>query len=133
MFKLLGKSKSKIDRDITLHITSDDKITNLDNVTMKLIYINLKKQYLEEIAALQHAISNMKTTLLYQNLKKNSIDLDYEKNNLKDMTCQICFDKPITRVLIPCGHLYCEQCIDNSYECFFCRKSISKIQPMYFS
>lgn len=133
MFKLLGKSKSKIDRDITLHITSDDKITNLDKINMKLIYLNLKHQYLEEISALQHAISNMKTTLLYQNLKKNSIDLDYKKNNYKDMTCQICFDKNISRVLIPCGHLYCEQCIDNSYECFFCRKSISKIQPMYFS
>ena len=132
MFKF-GKSKSKIDRDITLHITSDDKITNLDKINMKLIYLNLKQQYLDEIAALQHAISNMKTTLLYQNLKKNSIDLDHEKNNFKDMTCQICFDNSITRVLIPCGHLYCEQCIDNSYDCFFCRKSITKIQPMYFS
>ena len=133
MFKILSKSKPKIDRDITLHITSDDKITNLDKMNMKLIYLNLKQQYLEELKALHHAISNMKTTILYQNLKKNSLDLDNKKNNYKDMTCQICFDKSISRLLIPCGHMYCEQCIDNNFECYFCRKSIEKIQPIYFS
>ena len=132
MLKILSKKKPQIDRDITLHITSDDKITNLDKINMKLIYINLKQQYLEELKALQHAISNMKTTLLYQNLKKNSMDLDYKKDNYKDMTCQICFDKTISRVLIPCGHMYCEQCI-NDYKCYFCRKSIDKIQPIFFS
>ena len=133
MFKF-GKSKSiKIDHSVTLDITKDDKITNLDKVTMKLIYLNLKRQYLDELNSLNHAIGNLKTTYLYENLKKTTLNLDHEKNNYKDMTCQICFDKQVTRVLVPCGHLYCDQCIDNSFECYFCRKSITKIQPIYFS
>lgn len=133
MLKLLSKHKPKIDREITLHVTSDDKITNLDNVSMKLIYTNLKAKYLDELKHLHDAVSNLKTTHLYQKIKKNDLEIDYHKNNFKDMTCQICCDKSVSRILIPCGHLYCEQCIDNSFECYFCRKSIDKIQPIYFS
>ena len=82
---------------------------------------------------LHHAISNLKTTYLYQSLKKNNLESDYKKNNFKDMTCQICFDKSVNRIIIPCGHLVCDTCISNKYECFFCRKLIDNTQNIYFS
>lgn len=128
----LGKKKN-VERTITLHINENDEITNLSRVSNKLIFTNLKKKYIDELNNLHHAISNLKTTYLYQTLKKNNLETDYKKNNYKDMTCQICFDKDVNRILIPCGHLVCDTCINNKYECFFCRKLIDNTQNIYFT
>lgn len=123
----LGKKK-KTHKTITLDIDANNKITNLDNLSHKLIYTNLKKKYIKELETLHHAVDNLKTTQLYQTLKKNKLD-----NKNKDLTCQICFDKNVNRILIPCGHLVCDICIKDNYQCFFCRKLIDNIQTIYFS
>ena len=133
MFKSCFGKKKNIERTINLNINSNNEITNLNSLSNKLIYTNLKKKYIEELENLHHAISNMKTTYLYQSLKKNNLELDYKKNNFKDMTCQICFDKSVNRIIIPCGHLVCDTCISNKYECFFCRKLIDNTQNIYFT
>ena len=90
------KGKTNIDRTVTLNITKDNKITNLNSLTMNLIYSNLKKKYIEDLENLHHAISNLKTTHLYQKLKKDNLDYNDKKNeNYKDMTCTICFDNSV--------------------------------------
>ena len=128
----LGKKK-KVSRTITLNITENDEITNLNSVSNKLIYTNLKKKYIDDLNSLHHAISNLKATYLYQSLKKNNLETDYRKNNYKDMTCQICFYNNVNRIIIPCGHLICDACIKNKYECFFCRKLIDNTQNIFFT
>jgi len=48
--------------------------------------------------------------------------------------CQICFEKPVNTVLVPCGHsglcMECAQAI-HSQPCPFCRRSISKVVVTY--
>lgn len=55
----------------------------------------------------------------------------------KDVTsmCPVCLEKAVDTAAIPCGHTFCNACInrDMRYSCPVCRSHISKKQKIYFS
>lgn len=50
-------------------------------------------------------------------------------------TCPVCIDCQVNRVLIPCGHTFCETCIQRSHTrtCPICRQSFLKASDIYFA
>ena len=56
---------------------------------------------------------------------------EYHKS--KDvMECTICMERKVDCVLVPCGHMYCSQCIVGLEECPHCRHRPDKIQRLFF-
>jgi hypothetical protein len=50
-------------------------------------------------------------------------DVDYSD----DVTCTICMTNKKTFVLVPCGHMFCPDCVNRvTNKCFICRKTITK-------
>lgn len=48
--------------------------------------------------------------------------------------CPICMQNEASHFTLPCGHVYCEQCVHKiKVACFVCRQNIFKISPLYFS
>ena len=48
--------------------------------------------------------------------------------------CLICMQNEASHFTLPCGHVYCEQCVHKiKVACFVCRQNIFKISPLYFS
>jgi hypothetical protein len=46
--------------------------------------------------------------------------------NATPLTCTVCYDKEINQVLIPCGHLFCEDCTARSRtQCPMCRTNVN--------
>lgn len=48
------------------------------------------------------------------------------------MECTICMERKVDCVLIPCGHLYCLECVKGLRECPHCRSKYNQIQKLYF-
>lgn len=46
----------------------------------------------------------------------------------KNFECPICFDNPETLAVIPCGHMYCSECVFKAVavkgNCSICRKKV---------
>lgn len=51
-----------------------------------------------------------------------------ESKNIQEIECPICYDADANCIVSPCGHRYCEKCIDKiinlNKDCSICRKSI---------
>jgi hypothetical protein len=61
------------------------------------------------------------------NLKKK------EYNKSRDITeCTICMVNKVDCAIIPCGHLYCSQCLHGLDKCPYCRNEIKKTQKLFF-
>ena len=57
-----------------------------------------------------------------------------EYSKCKDiMECSICMERKVDCVLVPCGHLYCSQCIVGFEVCPYCRNPPQKIQKLFFT
>ena len=46
--------------------------------------------------------------------------------------CRICFNKQVSTVLVPCGHVLCETCAGEVCNCPFCHASFCSKQSIYF-
>ena len=60
------------------------------------------------------------------------IKLEKEEEIKELNKCPICFENEINMCLNPCGHCYCEICINNSNECFICRTNIINKIKLFF-
>lgn len=48
--------------------------------------------------------------------------------------CPICFVNECSHFTLPCGHVYCKECIKKlTISCFVCRQNIYKVSSLYFS
>jgi hypothetical protein len=45
--------------------------------------------------------------------------------------CPVCLDKPRSMACIPCGHLFCTECVKLCGDCPICRKSIDGAMKVY--
>lgn len=48
--------------------------------------------------------------------------------------CNICYTNEVTSALVPCGHMFCDQCLSNlsnDHKCFTCRRRSSRILRLY--
>jgi len=48
------------------------------------------------------------------------------------LKCNICMDKTVEYVLIPCGHMLCRECSQKSNKCPFDRNDITQKIKMYY-
>jgi len=48
------------------------------------------------------------------------------------MECTICMENRVNCVLIPCGHVYCSDCVQSSNICPHCRTEFTQVQKLYF-
>lgn len=46
--------------------------------------------------------------------------------------CRICFNKQVKTLLVPCGHVLCEECANRVSSCPFCNTSFYARQDVYF-
>lgn len=78
----------------------------------------------ETLMALNMAIQQAENKLIILNSKLKKSD---------NLVCGICFNNQINTTLIPCGHCYCDKCIKESNECFYCRKTITKKHKIFLN
>ena len=69
----------------------------------------------------------------YRLKQKANISLK-EKNKIINETnkCIICLDNTISYCCVPCGHVYCYDCIDKTNNCYICRGIIRNKIKLFF-
>ena len=117
---------------------------------------NKKRKLIHDVGTLNNTIhiltvleSNMKkelgarekqTILLSKKIKEYKIILGKLCKNINDnrgkrdndmCECKICMEKQIEVIVIPCGHCFCNVCIENSGSCPLCRNNIVKTNKIY--
>lgn len=45
--------------------------------------------------------------------------------------CKVCYEKMVSHICLPCGHLYCEVCIKDIKICHICKQNVNKSQKFY--
>lgn len=64
-----------------------------------------------------------------EKLKTEVNEIRSKRNN--DNICSICYENKINICCNPCGHLYCNKCIQDSNNCYICRKNIITTIKIY--
>lgn len=130
MFK---KNKIKIE-DMKIDITiKNNKFHNLSKKNENIIFSLMKNKYKKEILDLKNSIEILEYNKMITNKRYND-ELQTHKLKINSINkCQICFDNNLEVVSIPCGHMFCRNCINNSPTCHFCRKKIDNLQHIFFS
>jgi hypothetical protein len=100
----------------------DEKVYKALKKHKSIFYSILKRKKLEEIKTLDKIISENQAKALIQ-----------EKNNSNKMECSICMNNDINKCCVPCGHSFCDKCIEHSETCFICQQSIFMKQKLFFS
>jgi len=111
----LDKEK-KYNKD-TLHI-----INNILNTVIEKNNNNLSSNLKTQI----DIIIDLKSILE----NNNDIKLNQEREP-QTTKCSICLENDLSICCIPCGHTYCNKCIINYNNCFFCRQTIITTQKIY--
>ena len=65
----------------------------------------------------------------------NALKLQLEdKTKIIDETnkCSICFNNTISHCCVPCGHTYCNECINKTNNCYICRGIIRNKIKLFF-
>ena len=120
------------------------EIKVLDKISSKNISIKIENGKVAELSKENKSIiyrcfnysKRKKLTELDSAIKLFSINQIIDGKETKDkreetLSCKVCFDRPITIVCIPCGHLFCNSCIKTSKHCHICRQSIKLKQKVY--
>lgn len=132
--------KKIINKKIILDIENNN-IKKLDKGDEKIIFKCLKNKYKNEINTLKNTIEILEYNKIIK--KKELTDTCNQKNKFIENIelemkkhlnyCQICFDNKINTVIVPCGHTYCDKCIQSTKICFFCRGEIKHLQNIIYS
>jgi hypothetical protein len=92
------------------------------------IYQKLLEQRIpEKIKRFQYLTSQIRMIRKITNISRNT--------NVNAMPqCTICYTQDVTSALVPCGHMFCEQCLSNlsnDNKCFICRRRSSRILRLF--
>lgn len=103
-----------------------------------------------DIACLTNTLTDLERKVSNRlDLRVGEVTVDYEESKqkllrLKDVykilknsdvgfSCPICTNKHIESFLLPCGHCFCNDCIQQIHNgCFLCRKPYIKVNSLYF-
>ena len=111
-------------------IKKKDKKNNFDGDS-KNIYLNLKKKQLNEINQINDALKSLNYQKII--LLKDIESLKEKKKADESDFCNIWFSRKKDICLVPCGHLFCQECTRNIQKCYFCRKDIKIKQKIYLN
>jgi hypothetical protein len=110
---------------IIINIGIINKIIEQNN---KLLYINENQnKIINDLETMHYSPKlleirqNFINTLKIQLEDKNKIINDLTIKNNKTNKCSICLDNTISHCCVPCGHTYCNDCIDKTNNCYICR------------
>ena len=57
-------------------------------------------------------------------VESNSTIVQTTENDQQNPECSICWEKPKDRIMIPCGHCFCDSCSQQIETCAICRRPI---------
>ena len=128
-----------INKNILIEIKNNiwNNISSSEEITL---FNCFRKKYKKKILELKNILDLLEYNVIIKQkninaqLNLNEEYLLYQKNEIKKNLncCVICYDNKIDTVLVPCGHLFCNKCIENSSECYFCRSNIQIKQHMIY-
>ncbi len=127
--EVLGDTKEFQNTILELDI---QKINLLDTYDKKIVF---EKEVLKEkLDKFTSQLTYMRS--FFSELLQGVIKEENQNNH----TCNICFERKIQSVLVPCGHTFCEQCIKTSErtqtsnsqkKCGICRSGYSQAIKIY--
>ena len=110
---------------IIINIGIINKIIEQNN---KLLYINENQNKIINDLEIMHYSpklleirQNIINALKIQLEDKNKIINDLTIKNNETNKCSICLDNTISYCCSPCGHTYCNDCINKTNNCYICR------------
>ncbi len=71
----------------------------------------------EELVHLRREMKDLRVA--YEKLKRKRL-------HVKQGLCIICEERAYNRLLVPCGHLYCSECIKDEAKCPICKTKVDK-------
>lgn len=115
---------------------------------------NKKNKKIKELETVNNSIENLKlfnnelkdknkelqkeNTILLNNIKKFKINseeliskIKKHGNIISSLECSICMDNISDNILLPCGHLFCSNCLNQLKECPTCRIHILSKRRLY--
>ena len=133
LFKPIEQYLFPITYDINdLKIELENKNKIIHNLTIENKDINfIHKIQLEDKNKIIH---EQQLTLINKNKDINILKIQLEKkfNNDEINKCSICLDNTISHCCVPCGHIYCYDCIKKTNNCYICRSIIRNKIKLYF-
>ena len=109
-------------------------ISNINNINKiieqnkKLLYVNENQnKIINDLETMHYSPKlleirqNIINALKIQLEDKNKIINDLTIKNNETNKCSICLDNIISYCCSPCGHTYCNDCIDKTNNCYICR------------
>ena len=104
-----------------------------DRKDKEIIYSILTNEKKSVLESLDNAIDslNVKKKILEKNIKDNETIIK-SKNKLE---CSICMSNTINSVIIPCGHTFCNECIqsEENSNCYICRRKILHVNNLFIT
>jgi hypothetical protein len=89
----------------------------------------VEKQHADKIAELKKACDICTT-----DLQRMRSVFKILKTSESTFACPICLKTQVECFMNPCGHTYCNACVQHAEDkCFICRKSYSRIHNLFFS
>ena len=119
----------------TLNNKKDKKIKELDTINIAVENLHLFHNELED----KNKELQKENTILLDNInrfKENSEELIHKikkyGNIIHSLECSICMDNISDNILLPCGHLFCSNCLNQFTQCPTCRVHILSKSKLYF-
>lgn len=134
-----------LEKEITRIIKKHDEYySEIKNIYVKLNNLDGIQSHLQKIDAeiCQYSKDYLKRNnvddkiRLYQKNVKQINFLKQYLNEINSVTfvpfCQICMTRIVDRVVIPCGHTACQQCLNKcEMNCFICRTDVTSINKLF--
>ena len=149
-FHKLQDELNKIEDDLNLLIIKSKKdVQKIDNFIEFMNNISYSEIDDPEKELLTKNINNISNKILKNNnlldLRNKYIQKRKELNsyiyfiqvlnqwNVSNL-CPVCITNPVKKYIDPCGHTFCENCLQNNpnNKCMLCRKECIKIQSLFF-
>ena len=70
-------------------------------------------------------VSDVKSFMVEQMLKKQFFDIEKEKHELGNIGCPICYEKPNLTIKTTCGHIFCYDCVNKTKNVQFVEVNLS--------
>ena len=147
----LIKIEKELEHEIHLSRKNIRTLETFINFVNSIAYDDLDKDELQSISKTcsevggkiykNNKLETKKKEYIQKRKELNSYVYFIQKLNHWNISniCPICFTKPVNRFLDPCGHTFCEECLDKSTgrsddykHCMICRKEYQKSNPLFF-